>query len=66
MHKTVFVVAALSLLSVQAEARPYRHLYRIHHFREAMAMVPSNEHIVSARSAAARLRFTSSAASFPN
>src|SRR5690348_13460354 len=27
MHKTVFIVAALLLLSAQAEARPYRHLY---------------------------------------
>lgn len=57
MHKTVFVVAALLLLSAQAEARPYRHLYRIQHFREAMAMVPSNERIVSARPAGCPSRF---------
>ena len=57
MHKTATVVAALLLLSVQAEARPYRHLYRIQHFREAMAMVPSNEHIVSARPAGCPSRF---------
>ena len=42
MHKTVLVVAALSLVSAQAEARPYRHHYRVQHFREAMAMGPSN------------------------
>jgi len=57
MHKTLFVVAALLLLSAQAEARPHRHLYRIQHFREAMAMVPSNERIVSARPAGCPSRF---------
>ncbi len=57
MRKTVLVFAALLLLSAQAEARPYRHLYRIQHFREAMAMVPSNEHVVGARPAGCPNRF---------
>jgi len=57
MQKAVLVFAALLLLSAQAEARPYRHLYRIQHFREAMAMVPSNEHIVGARPAGCPNRF---------
>jgi len=57
MQKAVLVFAALLLLSAQAEARPYRHLYRIPHFREAMAMVPSNERIVSARPAGCPSRF---------
>jgi hypothetical protein len=51
MRKTLFVVAALSLLSAQAEARPYRHLYRVQHFREAMAMVPGSERVVGGRPA---------------
>jgi hypothetical protein len=51
MRKTLFVVAALSLLSAQAEARPYRHLYHVQHFREAMAMVPSDERVVGGRPA---------------
>jgi hypothetical protein len=49
MRKIVLVVAALSVLSVPAEARPYRHLYRVQHFADAMAMMPSNEHVVGAR-----------------
>ena len=57
MYKTVIVVAALLLLSAQAEARPYRHLYRIQHFREAMAMVPSSEHVVGGRPAGCPSRF---------
>src|ERR1700759_1086049 len=51
MRKTVYVVAALSLLSVQAEARPYRHAYRVQQFREAMAMAPSAERVVGGRPA---------------
>ena len=51
MRKTVLVVAALSLVSVQAEARPYRHHYRIQHFSEAMAMGPSSERVVGGRPA---------------
>lgn len=51
MRKTLLVLAALSLLSAQAEARPYRHLYRVQHFREAMAMVPSSERVVGGRPA---------------
>jgi hypothetical protein len=51
MHKTVLGVAALLLLSAQAEARPYHHLYRVQHFREAMAMVPSDERVVGGRPA---------------
>jgi hypothetical protein len=51
MRKTVLGVAALLLLSAQAEARPYRHLYRVQHFREAMAVVPSDERVVGVRPA---------------
>ena len=57
MRTTVLAFAALLLLPAQAEARPYRHLYRIQHFREAMAMVPSNEHVVGARPAGCPNRF---------
>jgi hypothetical protein len=51
MRKTVLGVAALLLLSAQAEARPYRHLYRVQHFREAFAMAPSDERVVGGRPA---------------
>ena len=57
MRKIVLMSAALLLLSAQAEARPYRHHYRIQHFREAMAMVPSNERIVGGRPAGCPSRF---------
>lgn len=57
MRSAVFVVSALLLFSAQAEARPYHHLYRIQHFREAMAMVPSNERVVGARPAGCPNRF---------
>jgi hypothetical protein len=48
MRKAAFVPVALLLFSVQAEARPHRHLYRIQHVRE---VVPGNERIVSSRPA---------------
>lgn len=51
MRKVVFGVAALLLLSAQAEAHPYRHHYRIQNFREAYAMAPSNERVVGGRPA---------------
>jgi hypothetical protein len=52
MRKTVLGVAALLLLSAQAEARPYHHLYRVQSFRQAMAMAPSgDERVVGARPA---------------
>ena len=52
MRKTVLSAAALMLLSAQAEARPYHHLYRVQHFREAMAMAPSGgERVVGGRPA---------------
>jgi hypothetical protein len=40
MRKTVIVLAALLLLSSQAQARSHHHLTRIQHVRDAMAMTP--------------------------
>lgn len=62
MYRAVCIVAALLALSVQAEARPHhaRHrvqyhrvayFHRVRHFREAMAMLPSDERIVGGRPA---------------
>lgn len=55
MHRAVCIVAALLALSVQAQARPHRtlhrvqYLHRVHHFRQAMAMLPTDERIVGGR-----------------
>ena len=49
MNRVVFVVAALLILTVQAEARPHTYLHRVHYFRQAMAMAPSDERVVSGR-----------------
>jgi hypothetical protein len=49
MYKVVFVVAALLVLSAQAEARPHTYLHRIQYFRQAMAMVPRDERVVGRR-----------------
>ena len=57
MRKLVFAVAALLLLSTHAEARHYRSPHRIQYFRQAMAMVPSDERVVGARPAGCPNRF---------
>ena len=49
MYKNVFVVIALLLLSVQAEARPYHDIYRLQHFRQAMASFDNNERVLGTR-----------------
>jgi len=52
MRKTLLGIATLLLLPAQAEARPYHHLYRVQHFRDAMAMAPSgDERVVGGRPA---------------
>jgi len=63
MFRAVCVIAALLSLIVQAEARPHHALHRVQYFhrvhsfhrvqyfRQAMAMVPSDERIVSGRPA---------------
>jgi hypothetical protein len=51
MRKALLVSAAFLLLTAQAEARTSRHIYRVQHFREAMAMVPSSERVVAGRPA---------------
>jgi hypothetical protein len=72
MHKSVFVVTALFILPVQAEARPYHHIYRVEHFRQAMALVDGNERValvpqdVRTRSADARDLSTVLATLFPS
>lgn len=49
MYRVAFVAAALLILTVQAEARPHTYLHRAQYFRQAMAMAPSDERIVSGR-----------------
>jgi hypothetical protein len=49
MYRVVFVVTALLVLTVQAEARPHTYLHHTQYFQQTMAMAPSDEHIVGAR-----------------
>ena len=49
MYRVAFVVAALLILTVQAEARPHTYLHRVQYFRQAMAMAPSDERVVGGR-----------------
>ncbi len=49
MYRVVCVAAALLVVSAQAEARPHAYPYRLQHFRQAMAMLPSDEHVVGGR-----------------
>ena len=46
MYRAVFVVAALLILAAQAEAHPHTYLHRVQHFRQAMAVLPSDERVV--------------------
>jgi hypothetical protein len=49
MFRVVFVVVALLVLTVQAEARPHTYLHRVQHFQQAMAMTPGEERIIGGR-----------------
>jgi hypothetical protein len=49
MYRVAFVASALLILTLQAQARPHTYLHQIQHFRQAMAMAPGDEKIVSAR-----------------
>jgi len=49
MYRVVFVVAALLFVSAQAEARPHTYLHRVQEFRQAVAMLPSDERVVGGR-----------------
>ena len=47
MYRVAFVASALLILTVQAQARPHTYLHHIQYFRQAMAMAPGDERIVS-------------------
>ena len=49
MHRLAFVVTALLIFTVQAEARPHAYLRHIQYFRQSMAIVPSDEKVVGGR-----------------
>jgi len=51
MYRVAFVASALLILTVQAQARPHTYLHHIQYFRQAMAMAPGDERIVSGRPA---------------
>jgi hypothetical protein len=46
---SVVVLAALLVISVQAEARPYRTHHRLHYLPQTMVMVASDERVVGPR-----------------
>jgi hypothetical protein len=49
MYRVVFVVAALLILPIQAEAQPHSYFHRVLRFQQAMAMLPGDEKVVSGR-----------------
>jgi hypothetical protein len=49
MFRSAFVVAALLILTVQAEARPHVYLHRVQHVRQAMAMMSGDEKVIGGR-----------------
>jgi hypothetical protein len=51
MYRVVIIASALLILTVQAQAHPHTYLHRVQYFRQAMAMAPSDEKIVSGRPA---------------
>ena len=47
--RSVVLVVALLVCSVQAEARPYRYHHRLQYLPQTMVMLASSEHVVGAR-----------------
>lgn len=49
MFRVAFLVAALLVLSVQAQAHPRAYFHHVQYFRQAMATIPSDERVVGGR-----------------
>jgi hypothetical protein len=57
MYKAFYVIAALSILTVQAEARPHHPLHRIQYLPQSVALQAGGERVVGSRPAGCPNRF---------
>jgi len=57
MYKAFYVIAALSVFTVQAEARPHHRLHRIQYLPQSVALQAGGERVVGSRPAGCPNRF---------